>query len=251
MATIDVNTDLGEGFGRYKVADDPALLEIVTSVNVACGAHAGDPTIMYDTVAAARERGVVVGAHIGFPDREGFGRRLIPMSPKELELLAITQLGTLTAIAAHAGTVLTHANFHGALGNLAISDKDVAKVLIGALKSFDKSLKFVGVPLGESALEAERQGIHVVRSLLADRAYTQEGKLVPRSAAGAVIKNPRRVRERIVKLMQHGLLETVDGTAIEMTFDSILVHSDTTGSVEIAKEIREAIVNSGNTIAPF
>lgn len=251
MKTIDINTDLGEGFGRYRVADDVGLLDLVTSANVACGAHAGDPSIMYETVAAARERGVLVGAHIGFPDREGFGRRLLPMSHGELALLALTQLGALAAVAAYAGTRLTHANFHGALGNLAIGDREAARVLLSAVKSFDPSLRFVGVTGSEAALEAEEQGIPLVRSFLADRGYTREGRLVPRAAPGALVKDAATIRERIVKLMRHGLLDTADGETIEMEFDSILVHSDTAGSVEIARTIRAAVEDAGAAIAPF
>lgn len=251
MKTIDINTDLGEGFGRYRIADDIGLLDLVTSANIACGAHAGDPTIMYETVTAATERGVIVGAHIGFPDREGFGRRLIPMSHSELALLAITQLGALAAIASHAGTRLTHANFHGALGNLAISNRDAARVLLSAVKSFDPSLSFVGVTGSEAAEEAEEQGIHLVRSFLADRGYTGEGRLVPRAAPGALVKDPAAIRDRIVKLMRHGVLDTVDGETIEMEFDSILVHSDTAGSMEIAQTIRAAVLDAGAGIASF
>lgn len=251
MKTIDINTDLGEGFGKYRVADDIALLDLVSSANVACGAHAGDPTIMYETVSEARKRGVVVGAHIGFPDREGFGRRLIPMSARELELLVVTQLGALAAVAAYAGSRLTHANFHGALGNLAIADRDAARVLLNAVRAFDPSLRFVGVAGSEAARVAEEQGIPLVRSFLADRGYTREGALVPRGAEGALVKDPDKIRDRIVKLMTHGVLDTADGAELPMTFDSILVHSDTAGSVEIARTIRAAVSDAGATVAAF
>ena len=172
MNSIDVNSDLGEGFGPYRIAPDADLMPLITSANIACGAHAGDPLIMDETVSLAQTNKVRVGAHIGYPDRENFGRRMMTMTLKELELMTVTQLGALAAIAAHRGAQLTHANFHGALGNLSFADADVARTLIKAMKSFDPSLKFIGLADTEASRIAEEEGIEVVYSFLADRGYS-------------------------------------------------------------------------------
>ncbi|TKT76242.1 5-oxoprolinase subunit PxpA [Aquamicrobium sp. LC103] len=251
MTTIDLNSDLGEGFGPYRIADDRALLDMVSSANIACGAHAGDPLVMDETVRLATQRGVIVGAHIGYADREGFGRRAINLSLKELELLTLTQLGALSAIARNAGARLTHANFHGALGNLSFVDRDVARTLLGVVKSFDPALKFVGLPHTEAAREAEAQGIELVRSFLADRAYTPEGILVSRQIAGSVIKDLAMVRRRVMRVLQEGVVEAIDGTLVPMQTDSILIHSDTSGAVELAGAIRSAVLDCGYRVAPF
>jgi UPF0271 protein len=251
MLSIDLNSDLGEGFGPYRIADDEAILDIVSSANVACGAHAGDPVVMDITVREAIKRGVLVGAHIGYTDREGFGRRAMSMSLKELELLTITQLGALAAVAAHAGTSLSHANFHGALGNLSFVDRDVARTLISAMKAFDPKLKFVGLPHTEATRAAEEFGIPVIRSFLADRAYTAQGILVPRSQPGSVVKDPRAVAERVGRMLRDKVVEAIDGTIVPMPAESILIHSDTAGAVELATIIKRAVLAAGCTIKPY
>lgn len=251
VRTIDLNSDLGEGFGAYEIADDRALLKIVSSANIACGAHAGDPVVMDRTVREALKNGVSIGAHIGFPDREGFGRRLMKLSLKELELAAITQLGALSAIARHNQTKLTHANFHGALGNLAFTDEDVARTLIAAMKSFDNQLAFIGLPNTAAAREAERQGVRLVRSFLADRGYSPAGIPVVRGQDGAVIHDAGLVASRIQRLLETGRIETVDGAHIDMAVDSILIHSDTPNSVAIAEIIRNAVLQTGFEIKTY
>ncbi len=251
MSSIDLNSDLGEGFGPYRIADDDAILDIVSSANIACGVHAGDPMIMDKTIREAAKRGVLVGAHIGYPDREGFGRRPMPLSLKELELLTITQLGALSAVASNAGTALSHANFHGALGNLSFVDRDVARTLIGAMKAFDPRLKFVGLPHTEATRAAEEQGIAVVRSFLADRAYTAQGILVSRSQPGSVVKEHRAVAERVRRMLAEGVVEAIDGTLVPMPAESILIHSDTAGAVTLAETIRKAVLEAGFTVKSF
>lgn len=251
MPTIDLNSDLGEGFGPYRIADDDALLDMVSSANIACGCHAGDPVVMDATVRKAMTRAVRVGAHIGYPDREGFGRRAMSLSLKELEMLTISQLGALSAVARHAGTQLSHANFHGALGNLSFVDSDVARTLIGAMKAFDPSLKFVGLPHTEASREAQAQGVALVRSFLADRAYTPQGILVARNQPGAVVKDPKAVAARVQRVLTDGVVEAIDGTLIPMPTESILIHSDTAGAVELAKVIRNAVEAAGFSVSPF
>jgi UPF0271 protein len=249
--TIDLNSDLGEGYGAWRMADDAAMLDIVSSANIACGAHAGDPVVMADTLELARVRGVSPGAHIGYPDLQGFGRRPMRLSGRELELLALSQLGAISALAAAGGVRLTHANFHGALGNLSFVDEDVARVLIGAMRSFDRDLPFIGLPNTAAAREAERQGLRLVRSFLADRAYTREGTLVARGVAGAVIHDAQEVADRIARVLGEGVVRTVDGVDLPMEIESILIHSDTAGAVELAGTIRAAVEAAGFAVRSF
>lgn len=251
MRYIDLNSDLGEGFGPYRIADDERLLDIVSSANIACGGHAGDPCVMDETVRASGKRGVIMGAHIGYPDREGFGRRAMKMSGRELELMTISQLGSLAAIAEHSGHTLTHANFHGALGNLSFVDEDVAKVLITAVKAFNPSLIFVGLPHTKAFRQAETQGLRVVRSFLADRGYMPGGVLAPRGIEGAVVKDLEAVRNRLRIVLEEGVVEAIDGSTVLMPVDSVLIHSDTPGALELARLIRETVITSGCAVRPF
>lgn len=248
---IDLNSDLGEGYGAWRMADDPAMLDIVSSANIACGAHAGDPMVMAQTLALAQARGVSAGAHVGYPDREGFGRRKMQLSARELEVQTLTQLGALAALADAAGIRLTHANFHGALGNLSFADEDVARVLITALRQFDRDLAFVGLPHTAAAIEAERQGLRLVRSFLADRAYTPQARLVDRATAGAVIHDPDAIAARIERVLTTGTVEAIDGTVITMPVDSILIHSDTPGAIALALTIRDSVLRAGCTVRSF
>lgn len=248
---IDLNTDLGEGYGAWKMADDPAMLDIVSSANIACGAHAGDPVVMAATIRDACQRGVSPGAHIGYPDRQGFGRRPMALNHRELEVLTLTQLGALAALAEAEGTRLTHANFHGALGNLSFADEAVARTLIGAVCMFDRDLAFVGLPHTAAAMEAERQGLRLVHSFLADRAYTPQARLVPRNVDGSVIHDEDEVAARITRVLTEGTVQAIDGTIISMPVDSILIHSDTKGAIGLAKRIRAAVIGAGFTVRSF
>ena len=248
---IDLNSDLGEGYGAWRMADDPAMLGLVSSANIACGAHAGDPVVMAETLRLAAERGVSAGAHVGYPDRAGFGRRPMALTARELEVQTLTQLGALTALADAAGQRLTHANFHGALGNLSFADADVARVLIGALRQFDRDLAFIGLPHTAAAIEAERQGLRLVRSFLADRAYTPEARLVARGQPGAVIHDAEAVRARIIRVLREGVVAAIDGTEVRMPVESILIHSDTPGAVGLAAQIRSAVEAAGFNVRSF
>lgn len=246
---IDLNSDLGEGYGAWKMADDKAMLEVVSSANIACGAHAGDPVVMADTIAHAIALGVAPGAHIGYPDRQGFGRRPMQLSLRELELLTLTQLGALAALADAAGTKLTHANFHGALGNLSFVDEDVAYVLIRALRMFDRDLAFIGLPHTAAARQAEKQGLRLIRSFLADRAYNPDGTLMSRQKPGAVVHSEQAVAARVTKALTEKTVVAYDGSLISMPLDSILIHSDTDGAVPLAGLIRSAVESAGFSIA--
>ena len=248
---IDLNSDLGEGYGAWRMADDAAMLDIVSSANIACGGHAGDPMVMANTIEMAKARKVSAGAHIGYHDLQGFGRRAINLSLRELEVLTLTQLGALAALAAAAGTRLTHANFHGALGNLSFVDEDVARVLIGALHRFDRDLAFIGLPHTAAAREAERQGLRLVNSFLADRAYLPSGTLASRTHPGAVITSSQEIEARITRALEEGKVRTIDGTDIAMPVDSILIHSDTAGAIDLARTIRGSIEKAGFSVCTF
>ncbi len=206
---------------------------------------------MFETSQTALKRGVIIGAHIGYPDREGFGRRAFKMSSRELELMTLAQLGALSAIANHAGHRLTHANFHGALGNLSFVDQDVARTVVQAVKAFDPSLIFIGLPHTQAYFEAERAGLKTVRSFLADRGYLPSGVLAARGVEGALIKDVDAVRQRLRRVLLEGVVEAVDGSMVEMPIDSVLVHSDTPGAVSLAEVIRDTVVSIGMTVRSF
>jgi UPF0271 protein len=248
---IDLNSDLAEGFGAYRMGEDETLLDIVSSANLACGFHAGDAVIMDRTVRMAQERGVAIGAHIGFPDLMGFGRRLMQIDPKEMEKHAIYQLGALEGIARAVGTRMTHASFHGALGNLIAVDRPMADAMARAVRAFDPTL-FVSSAAGTAiAHAAEEQGLRVFTKFLADRAYDAKGLLVSRKLPGALVKDTEAVRERVTRLLTDGTVVAVTGEVLRMKVDSILIHSDTAGAVALARTIRGAIEAAGGVIAPF
>lgn len=248
---IDINCDMGEGFGPYRLADDAALMAFVTSVNVACGHHAGDPVIMERTVGMARERGLDLGAHVSFPDLAGFGRRRIDMPPAEIEAHVLFQLGALEAMARRARHRITHMNPHGALGNLASADAAVAGALVRAVRDFDPEIAFLVLPgsaLEQAALAA---GSPVARLFLADRAYTADGQLAPRGLAGAVIHDPAEAAARVLRVVRDQVVETLDGQTIAMPVRSILVHSDTAGALALAQRLQQTIRDAGETLAPL
>lgn len=249
--TIDLNADLAEGYGDWRMGDDEALLEVLSSANLACGFHAGDPTIMQRTIRRARDRGVDIGAHVGFPDRQGFGRRVIPFNAEELTALTIYQLGALAGLARAAGARVTHMSFHGALGNLAAGDKAYAEPLLRAVAAFDPSL----IVLSSSSVVVKETaaaiGLTVVTSFLADRAYDARGLLVPRSVPGAVIHDQGKVLARVRRLLAEGSVAAHDGAVIPVTARSILVHGDTPGAVSLATAIRAEVEAAGRAIVPL
>lgn len=248
---IDINADLGEGFGPWTMGDDAALLEVVTSGNLACGFHAGDPLIMRRSVAMAKARGVDVGAHVGFPDRQGFGRRPMQVEIPELAAMVIYQLGALEGIARSVGARMTHMSFHGALGNMAAADRDLALPLLEAVAAFDPTLTV----LTSSSLAIEGAaatlGLNTAISFLADRAYGDDGLLVPRRLPGAVIHDRAQVLDRILRLLREGCVITASGTRLPTQARSILVHGDTAGAVDLARAIRAAILAEGGQVVPL
>ncbi len=251
MPTIDLNCDLGEGFGDWKMGDDAAMLGVVSTVNVACGFHAGDPQIMADTFALAKKAGVAIGAHPSYPDLQGFGRRPIPYSPKEIERLVAYQLGAAMGIAALAGHRITHVKPHGSLGNRATEDVGAADAIVRATKSVDPGLAILAIAGTEIERAAERGNMKAVREIFADRAYTKAGNLVPRSQPGAVIHDAKAASERIIAMLQAGAIIAVDGTKVPVGIDSICVHGDTPGAVAMAKAVRQALIGAGYTLRAF
>ena len=251
MPSIDLNCDLGEGFGDWKMGDDAAMLGVVSTVNVACGFHAGDPQIMADTFAQAKKAGVAIGAHPSYPDLQGFGRRPIPYSPKEIERLVAYQLGAAMGIAALAGHRITHVKPHGSLGNRATEDTGAADAIVRATKSVDSSLAILAIAGTEIERAAERGNMKAVREIFADRAYTTAGNLVPRSQPGAVIHDAKAASERVIAMLQAGAIIAVDGTKVPVGIDSICVHGDTPGAVAMAKAVRQALIGAGYTLRAF
>jgi len=248
---IDINSDMGEGFGAYTIADDASLMQHISSANVACGYHAGDPVIMDRTIRLAKEHGVDLGAHVSFPDLMGFGRRKIDMDLDELQAHILYQLGALDGLARRAGHRITHMNPHGALGNLASADPATAQAVAQATMDFDPEIAFLVLPgsaLEQAALDL---GGRPVCLFLADRGYLPNRQLAPRSQPGAVIHDPAQVAERVLRVLKTATLETVTGEVIPMPVQSILVHSDTTGAVDLATRLNSEIASAGGTVTPL
>lgn len=247
--SVDLNSDMGEGFGAYRMGDDDAILDIVTTANVACGLHAGDPEIMARTFALAKEKGVAVGAHPGFPDLWGFGRRRIPFSIGEIERLVAYQIGAAQALSTYAGHPITHVKAHGALGNLTQTDAEIAAAVCRAVRAVDPSLTCLVIALGHQARIAADMGLSVHSEIFADRAYDNNGHLVARGIPGAVIHAPEAAAERVVRMVRNQAIETIDGRLIECPIDSICVHSDTPAAVAIARTVRQTLENNGISVA--
>ncbi|MDP9964777.1 UPF0271 protein [Variovorax beijingensis] len=245
---IDLNADLGEGFGPWRMGEDDALLDIVSSANVACGFHAGDPVIMDRTVRMARARGVDVGAHVGFPDLLGFGRRPMQIEPKELVAYVLYQLSALDGMARTAGHRMTHMSFHGALGNMAAADAALAEPLVRAVADFDPRL--IVSTSASRAIEdaAARCGLRVRTTFLADRACGDDGLLVPRKLPGSVIHDQGAVLARVRQLLEEGTVTSYSGRKIPMRAHSILLHGDTPGAVELARAVRGVVERAGRVV---
>ncbi|HET8598527.1 MAG TPA: 5-oxoprolinase subunit PxpA [Castellaniella sp.] len=248
---MDLNSDLGESFGAWRMGDDDAMLDIVTSANVACGFHAGDPAGMLDTLRAAAARGVAIGAHVAYPDLAGFGRRNMDPSSRELVADVIYQIGALQGLAAAAGTRVTYVKPHGALYNTIARDERQAADVIAALRALDPGLVLMGLA-GSPLLDwARAGGLRVVAEAFADRAYTPDGALVSRREAGAVLHDPDLVAERMLDLVRTGEITAIDGSHVRLQADSICVHGDSPGAVAMARAVRQRLESSGVSLAPF
>ena len=251
MPSVDLNADLGEGFGAYACGDDAAMLGLVTSANVACGLHAGDPEIMAATFALARERGVAVGAHPGFPDLWGFGRRPMPFSAPEIERLVAYQVGAAQALAAYAGHRITYVKAHGALANLAAAERPVADAVARAVRAVDPGLSLLAIALTAQVPAAEAMGLRVPREIFADRGYTPAGQLIPRGELGALVLDAREAAERVRTMVEAGAVLTADGERLPTAIDSVCVHGDSAHAVAVTRAVRAALSEAGIAIVPF
>jgi UPF0271 protein len=248
---IDLNADLGEGFGAWRLGDDEALLGIVTSANVACGFHAGDPVTMRRVCAAAAERGVAIGAQVGYRDLAGFGRRRIDIAAADLAADVIYQLGALDAFARAAGTRVRYVKPHGALYNTAADDPVQAGAIVAAIRAVDASWPVLGLPGSALADAASKTGLPFVAEAFADRAYTAAGRLLPRDQPGAVLTDARVVAARALEFARDRTVTAVDGTVVNVDAASVCVHGDTPGAVEIARAVRAELTGAGVHLAPF
>ena len=249
--SVDLNADVGESYGRWELGDDDALLHLVTSANVACGFHAGDPATLVATCLIAAERRVAVGAQVGYADLGGFGRRFIDVAPDDLYADVLYQLGALDGIARTHGTSVRYVKPHGALYNAVVHHEAQAEAVVRAVAAYATDLPVLGLPGSALLAAATARGLPVVREAFADRAYTPEGTLVPRRSPGAVVHDPAEVAARVVRMVCAGEVEAVAGSVIALEVDSVCVHGDSPGAVDIARAVREALNAAGVTVRAF
>ncbi|WP_297471285.1 5-oxoprolinase subunit PxpA [Thermococcus sp.] len=248
---VDLNSDLGESFGRYKLGLDEEVMKFISSANVATGWHAGDPLVMRRTVRLAKENGVAVGAHPGYPDLLGFGRRYMNLSPEEARNYILYQIGALYAFVRAEGVELQHVKPHGALYNALVREEELARAVIEGIADFDRNLIFVTLSGSRLAQIAEELGVNVAHEVFADRAYNPDGTLVPRSKPGAVIHDKEEIAERVVSMVKDGGVKAINGEWVELKVDTICVHGDNPKAVEIAKAVREALEGEGVKVVPM
>jgi UPF0271 protein len=251
IRSIDLNSDLGEGYGPWRMGDDAAMLDVVTSANIACGGHASDPETMFETLTAARDRGVVVGAHPGYPDREGFGRRQLPYSAAECERFIAAQIGALWGVAALAGARVAYVKAHGALANLACDDRAIAGAIARATAAVDRTLPVLAISGTELEDVARDMGLTVFSEVFADRGYRPDGRLISRTHPEALLKDESVVTARMIAFLRTGVMPTIGGPPIPLQAHSICLHGDSPGAVRLARHLREGLAQEGVTIRPF
>ena len=251
MPAIDINSDLGESFGAWKMGDDAAMLDIVSSANVACGFHAGGPAGILRTLKAARWRGVAVGAHVGYRDLAGFGRRNMDPSSEELVGDVIYQIGALKGLAAAAGTTVTYVKPHGALYNTIAHDERQANDVIAAIRGVDPGLVLMALAGSPLIARARAAGLTVVAEAFADRAYAADGQLVSRREKGAVLHDPQAIAQRIMRMVRDGVIRSIDGGDVAIDAQSVCVHGDSPDAVAIARYLRAALEEAGLSVRPF
>lgn len=248
MAMLNLNSDLGESFGPWKMGSDAAMLRIVNSANVACGFHAGDPSVMLQTAGLAKENGVSIGAHPGYPDLQGFGRRRMDMPLGELEAMLIYQIGALDACARAQGVRVTHVKPHGALSNVACAERKVADAVARAVRRLDPSLILLAPAASELIAAGREQGLPVVEEIFADRAYLDDGNLVPRSQPGAMIHGAEASLQHVMRMVEEQALISITGKRIPVNPQSICVHGDNADAVATAQVIREGLIKAGYSL---
>ncbi len=242
---IDLNSDVGESYGAYRLGADAAVMRSITSANVACGYHAGDPGVMRETVRLARAAGVAVGAHPGFPDLVGFGRREMRVSPTDVEDMVLYQRGAHAAIARSEGAPIVHVKAHGALYNMAARERPLADAIARAVRAFDPSLVLFGLPGSELLRAGEAEGLRVASEGFADRAYAPDGSLVSRTRPGAVIHDPEEVVRRSMKMVTDGRVTAMDGSELSLEVSTLCVHGDTEGAHDLTRLLRQGLEQHG------
>lgn len=248
---VDLNSDIGEGYGAYKLGMDEEIMKCVSSVNCACGWHAGDPLIMEKTVKIAKENKVAVGAHPGYPDLLGFGRRKMIVSPEEARVYMLYQLGALDAFAKANGTRLQHIKLHGAFYNMAAVEKDLADAVLEGIEQFDKEIILMTLSGSYMAKEGKRRGLRVAEEVFADRGYNADGTLVNRSLPGAFVKDPEEAIARVIKMVKTKKVTAVSGEEIDIAADSICVHGDNPKAIEFVDRIRKSLIANGIEVKPL
>lgn len=251
MAGIDLNADLGEGFGVWRLGDDDAMLEIVTSANVACGFHAGDPAGLLRVCRSAAARGVRIGAQVSYRDLAGFGRRFIDVAAEDLIADVVYQIGALQAIARASGSVVSYVKPHGALYNTVVTNDEQAAAVAEAVRLVDDSLPVLGMAGSAFFDEAARRGLRTVAEAFADRAYRPDGRLVSRREHGAVLHDPAVIAERVATMVASGRVTAIDGSDIGVSVESVCVHGDSPGAVQIATAVRERLTSAGTDLRAF
>ncbi|RAM35588.1 LamB/YcsF family protein [Arthrobacter globiformis] len=251
MHAIDLNSDVGESFGRWSLGDDAAMMASVSSANVACGFHAGDPSVIRATCEAAAKSGVVVGAHVGYRDLAGFGRRYMDVDPRELADDVVYQIGALQALAATAGTRVRYVKPHGGLYNAIVHNTAQARAVVDAVKSVDPGLPILGLPGSEVLRLAEEAGLRAVSEAFADRAYNPDGTLTSRSQPGSVLEDPEAVAARVLQMTTGEAITAIDGSGLTINAESVCVHGDSPGAVAMAVAVKKALDAAGITIKAF
>jgi 5-oxoprolinase (ATP-hydrolysing) subunit A len=251
VPVVDLNADLGEGFGVWRLGDDEAMLRLVTSANVACGFHAGDPATLLRTCRAAAEADVRIGAQVGYRDLAGFGRRYIDVTPEDLTGDVIYQIGALQALAEAVGSAVTYVKPHGALYNTIVSDRGQARAVAEAVRAVDSALPVLGLAGSVFFAEAAEVGLRTVPEAFADRAYRPDGQLVARLQRNAVLQDTTQIADRVSSMVTAGRVVAVDGSTIPITVESVCVHGDSPGAVQIATAVRERLLTDGVELAPF
>ena len=251
MTRIDLNSDLGESYGRWRLGDDEAMLDIVTSANVACGFHAGDPATLLNTCRGAAKRAVRIGAQVGYNDLAGFGRRFIEVPAADLTAEVIYQIGALDGLARTAGSSVGYVKPHGALYNAIVHHREQARAVVDAVRAYDASLPVLGLPGSTFLEEAERAGLTVVTEAFADRAYTPGGTLVSRREPGAVLHDPDEVAERVLRMVTEGVVTAIDGSDVRVSAQSVCVHGDSPDATAMAFAVRARLVAEKIDIRAF
>lgn len=242
---VDLNSDIGEGFGSYKMGMDEEIIKHVTSINLACGWHAGDPLIMDQTVKLAKEDGVMVGAHPGYPDLLGFGRRELKITAEEARCYMLYQVGALKAFTDAHSMKLQHMKLHGGFYNKACNDKELADAILDGIEELDKDIILMVLSGSYIAKEGKRRGLRISQEVFADRGYNEDGTLVNRSMPGAFVKDPKEAIPRVIKMIKEGKVIAANGKEIDIVADSICVHGDNPKAIEFVKEIRNGLIEAG------